>query len=66
MTSARREIFYDADPGYGSQPDEPGLDEYPEPHVGHYPGWLTATIWVTAIMLFWTIAYVVLIEEVLR
>jgi len=65
MSSRRRKIYYDADPGYGSQPDSPGLDEFPEPHVGHYPGWLTATVW-TAIMLSWTIVYVALIEVVLR
>jgi len=28
------------------QPDDPGYDEYPEPDVGHYPGWLTVLIWV--------------------
>ena len=27
------------------QPDDPGYDEYPEPDVGHYPGWLTFLIW---------------------
>ena len=48
------------------QPDDPGFDEYPEPNVGYYPGWLTAIIWVAPSVLFWAIAYVVLIEVVLR
>ena len=59
------------------QPDDPGVDAYPygwgevdwgdpEPDVGHYPGWLTAIIWVTPIVLSWTLVYVVLIEVVLR
>jgi len=48
------------------QPDDPGPVEFPEPHVGHFGGWLTVSIWVTAIVASWTIAYVVLIEVVLR
>ena len=50
----------------GYQPDDPGHEEFPEPHVGHFAGWLTAAIWVTAIVASWTIVYVVLIEVVLR
>ena len=60
MSSRRRDISYD------NQPDDPGLDEYPEPHVGHFSGWVTATVWITAIIAFWAIVYVVLIEVVLR
>jgi len=27
------------------QPDDPGYNEYPEPDVGHYSGWVTILIW---------------------
>lgn len=45
---------YDADHGYRFQPDDPGVDEYPEPHVGQYPGWLTTIIWSVAIIIGWS------------
>lgn len=51
---------------YNRQPDDPGIDKFPEPHVGRYPGWLTAAIWVTAIAVSWTVVYAVLIEWLLR
>jgi len=51
---------------YNRQPDDPGHEEFPEPHVGHFAGWLTAAIWVTAIIASWTVVYVILIEWLLR
>jgi len=33
------------DTGISRQPDDPGHGDYPEPDVGHYPGWLTFLIW---------------------
>jgi len=57
MSSRRRKIYYDADPGYGSQTDSPGHEEFPEPHVGQYSGWMTAVIWLSAIGIFWGGAY---------
>jgi len=42
---------------YNRQPDDPGHEEFPEPHVGQYPGWMTAVIWLSAIGVFWGGAY---------
>ena len=38
------------------QPDDPG-SEYPEPDVGHYPGWIVLVGWLAPTAAFWAIAY---------
>jgi hypothetical protein len=37
------------------QPDDPGISQYQEPDVGHYPGWLTAICWLGPTAAFWAV-----------
>lgn len=38
---------------YNRQPDDPGPEKFAEPHVGKYPGWLRAIIWLGPAAAYW-------------